>query len=136
MTDRLTEIRQRLEKATKGPWEYEYSGSGDYEIHSKAFERRGDRTLAKLWRSYTDSGEYFALDNADANFIANSKADVEFLLQEINSLTAKLEKAKEALETPCPACSRMQEQAASQGIFIYSEACSKCQVCNRILSQL
>lgn len=97
MTDRLTEIRQRLEKATKGPWEYEYSGSGDYEIHSKAFERRGDRTLAKLWRSYTDSGEYFALDNADANFIANSKADVEFLLQEIDTLTERLEEAKEAV---------------------------------------
>jgi hypothetical protein len=70
---RLDEIRERLEKATKGEWQrrndilaYCFIMAGDQKI-------LGDATVAYPSRQR----------GADADYIAHSKADIAFLLSEI-----------------------------------------------------
>lgn len=67
--DRINEIRERASKATDGPWESGYYGSVCLKSGYKLCNVEGQ---------------------ANADFIAHSRSDIEFLLSEIDRLTSLL----------------------------------------------
>ena len=78
---RLQEIRNRLVEATEGDWEHDKTNSaGDFCIYAKG-----------SGKGVVGSSEWIWLSDANAKFIANSKSDVQFLLDEIENLAKQLE---------------------------------------------
>jgi hypothetical protein len=81
-TRRLAEIKERAEKATKGPWIKSDSYTGDegtFEVGPGEFD-----TVAHV-RQGSDDVPGNAEDNAD--FFAHSRSDIPFLLAEIERLS-------------------------------------------------
>ena len=79
--DRLTEIRQRTEAATDGPWER--FDTPDYaEIHVLGGKEAGFLPVALADEAY------------NADFIAHSRDDMEYLLSEVTELTELLNASK------------------------------------------
>lgn len=69
-TQRLSEIKERAEKATVGPWRSEADEQGHFV------------TVFNY-----DHGEYFAVsDKADAEFVAHARQDVPDLIAEVERL--------------------------------------------------
>lgn len=83
MNERIEAIRERTEKATEGPWyagtEYEQSRRGNF----VASKENGHIVVAE--QDYTDC----VLETEDAEFIANAREDIPYLLSEIERLIAK-----------------------------------------------
>jgi hypothetical protein len=86
----LEELKRIAEAATPGNWGYSYDGSGDFSINTDAFEHTGDRCIASLWRSYTDSGKLYK--DGDAAFIAAANP------QTVLSLIDRIERLRSALD--------------------------------------
>ena len=83
--DRLTEIRQRTEAATDGPWER--FDTPDYaEIHVSGGKEAGFSPVALADEAY------------NADFIAHSREDILYLMSEIDRLKALLDKANNRAE--------------------------------------
>ena len=99
MSDRLSEIQSRVDKATKGPWSW-YDQSSDekksYEApepgateqeEMKVFFNASLRTVWEEKRSGFDLPVFIAeaeeTFRADADFIANAREDVPYLLKRI-----------------------------------------------------
>jgi len=110
---RVDEIRERLRKATPGPWEcdapeedddvFDYHGNGGSEVVTKAFGREDNRV-----RDYGHSrgdficdlndGEYHMYRSAEEQFatadlIANAPSDIDYLLSELDRVTRERDKA-------------------------------------------
>jgi hypothetical protein len=84
-TDRLREIRERLAKATPGPWKHQiWTTRGDC--------RRPDAAL------HVVEGPPPSLRFEDAQLIANAPADLAFLLGEVSRLDAENAELRAALE--------------------------------------
>lgn len=75
----IKEIRERWEKATRGPW-YQHTRFPEA-IHSRV-----DDEIVIEAGSFTD---------ANLEFIANSWSDIEFLLGEVERLNKLLQEAQE-----------------------------------------
>ena len=84
MNDRIEEIRERLGKATPGPWGTKYVVNNDEdweytEIVHDYTTRNGD-----VWPNQVLA--CVDLNEHDGDFIANAPADVAFLLAEVERL--------------------------------------------------
>lgn len=77
---RIDEIRARLEKATPGPWTVVANSSGGATL----VRGGGD------WKAHEQT-HLQIVPKCDAEFIAHSRADVEYLLAEIARLQQELE---------------------------------------------
>jgi hypothetical protein len=95
--NRREEIRRRLNAATLGPWKaHDFGYPGEQEpssivIHTGEFNWRdiqdGDFIVTTpLWDRQEDD---------DAQFIANSREDVEYLLDELDSKDVEIARLKE-----------------------------------------
>lgn len=78
----INEIRERLNKATQGPWTF--AGESVCEIWA------GDNNV--VVGSTMDGGGI--MFDCDGDFIANAPEDIKFLLDEIEKLNAELETCK------------------------------------------
>lgn len=99
MSERIEEIRERLGKATPGPWEVEAMDAGHsrYEMNVWITEKSAGDVVCDmdgLARSHNEKYDDDGYD--DAAFIANAPADVAFLLDEVERL--EREKANLARE--------------------------------------
>lgn len=84
--DRTEEIRERLSKATKGPWVYDKSrDTHDSCIHTAdAKEEYGYIGTGR--GCVVGSSEWIWIEDADGEFIAHARSDIEYLLAEIDRL--------------------------------------------------
>lgn len=89
--EEITQIRERAEKATEGPWQYNGIG-GVFSAHAVSYHYAWKNT--KEICSLND-GEYIENQNEenDANFIAHAREDIPKLLAEIERLRELLNKA-------------------------------------------
>lgn len=88
-TEREAQIRERLSKATPGPWEHRLDSNYKKEPHAGSiWQDAGGYWLAKI----EDDGPN---DLADAELIANAPADLQFLLSELSSVRSALERAEQ-----------------------------------------
>jgi hypothetical protein len=95
----LAEIRERLEKATPGPWVNEGDVVADEQSIVVGVESYNWRFIAHI-NSDTDDGletPPISPEEAKANaeFIANAPTDIAFLLDEFASLRSQLEARQE-----------------------------------------
>lgn len=113
--EEIARLKGIAEKATPGPWEFEYTGSGDYCIHTKAFDRRGDREIANLWRSYTDSGAFFK--EGDPEFIATFSPSTVLKLLSALEMGLKLLDSLSHKDEYCIASESQEYMNGSQQAF-------------------
>ena len=92
--ERLAEIREREQAATKGPWGTYYDGKGAYTIQfgcrvslDAGFTSDGD--IATLHGEHGDGQTY-----ANADFVARAREDVRDLLAELDRLRAERDDLK------------------------------------------
>lgn len=91
MKHRIAEIKDRLEKATPGPW-------------IAVGKNRNDGHQVVVAGEYTNEGEpdmwidvvYSADEVADADFIAGAPEDIRFLLSEVERLEKRIIHLKKA----------------------------------------
>lgn len=107
--DRVRAIREREQKATKGPWEV--VAADDYYISAEAYPVQDraryvhdntDKALAMVGNQTEDCGE------ANSKFIANARADIPYLLSLVEELKGQVA-AKE------------KERGQWQALFMESE---------------
>lgn len=84
--DRINEIRERASKATKGVWVVELYKADGWEGHYGVKSQSGV-TIVPAHCSWDGFGHGASKNNAD--FIAHSKSDIEYLLSEIDRLKAE-----------------------------------------------
>jgi hypothetical protein len=89
--NRLEEIKARAEKATRGPWKAPLKDLGEAE-----FTERNEFYFDHSFEAYPPLGEagpvFVAASVEDADFIANARADIPWLIAEIERLHAELDK--------------------------------------------
>lgn len=87
-TEMIAAIRERAERATPGPWQWEMLRRGVM----------GADTLVAMavWGDEVTE-QYIAISDADAEFIAHAREDIPKLLAEIERLQAELKYYKYAL---------------------------------------
>lgn len=90
MTDRLSEIRARLEKATPGPWYWKDDRDSSYLSDEKGMTILDDGSACGEYNQTIDP------KGPDADFIANARTDLEWAVQEIERLNKVI--AKELTE--------------------------------------
>lgn len=108
--DRLASIKERLNKATPGPWfDVEYSVSTDPEV-SGGYHKRNDEVICN-----TDDGEYVNNPNFrnDTAFIANSRADIEYLLQRLERYETLIKQAKDKAQIIASHCAYCADSGRS-----------------------
>ncbi|WP_331756710.1 hypothetical protein [Streptomyces decoyicus] len=94
--DRLAEIREREQDATKGPWGTHYDGQGTYTVQS------GCRL--SLATGFTSDGDIATLHGngqtfLDATFIARARRDVPALLAELDRVRAERDAFADRVDT-------------------------------------
>lgn len=104
--ERVSAIRERLEKATKGPW---YQGS-----HAQPEPPTPDAVeLSRLLCCFEDEGEPRFWDwEGDGEFVANAREDLPWALERIEKLEAALRCAMNNLDSDAEACSCCEEMRA------------------------
>ena len=81
MSDRLSEIRARAEAATPGPWVAEREDDYEWTVVGSTYEPDCRYVIA-------DCG--FDSPQSNATFIAHARADIPYLLAEVERLRAAL----------------------------------------------
>ena len=96
MTDRIEEIKARCEAATKGPWEVIEKGNSvlSHSVVTVAFDSEPQVNIC--------SGISPRKNNSD--FIAHSREDIPYLLDEIERLTKERDAAVEDCNGYCASC--------------------------------
>jgi len=105
MTSQLEEITQREAKATPGPWGGYHIG---LHIPGGSLEYHGLGRQVQLWRQDADGPIVFDSicvceiglhrnDEANAEFIAHSRQDIPYLLNELLGLRRRLEAAEKVI---------------------------------------
>lgn len=90
-TARLTDIRERVQAATEGPWvAVAGEGPNDWPIVCPDGSALGEYLCAS-----PDDGVRGGHSEADAEFIAAARADVPWLLAEVERLTAERDRARD-----------------------------------------
>jgi hypothetical protein len=94
MTERLAQIRQRCEAATPGPW------LGDTIRGYIKYEMRGPGGELVLAVNHKEGNFGFIGANkiADRTFVLHSRADIEWLLDRVDSLMAGQDEERARLE--------------------------------------
>lgn len=92
--EQLNAIKERVAKATFGPWEYDNEERGIW--NSGGFNYLGTVTLSHI----------------DAEFIANAREDVPALVAEVERLQAVYKEAVEAVDWRIKLISQLTEQSA------------------------
>lgn len=82
---RIEEIRERCEKATKGPWRVDYD-KRSYGCHQIVYTNGDGHTMTICFMATPAE-----LTEDDARFMASGRADIPFLLAEIDRLKQALE---------------------------------------------
>lgn len=82
MTDRLKDIRARLEAATPGPWSWKEVG----DVEERVFWILRPGVLISAETDGTPGGD--EIDRANASLIAHSPADIEYLLGIVEAAAA------------------------------------------------
>ncbi len=89
MTDRLEQIKARMEAATPGPWESQIPNLVVAPDSPEGW-----------WGEVADlSGTYFHRQEEDLEFIAHSIADVEWLVSEVERLRLAVNQTLDYLES-------------------------------------
>lgn len=91
--ERLEEIRKRAEKATPGPWRAVSTADGDTDGAAWV----GTERSVSLAQGY--DGEF--LHRPDAEFMANAREDIPWLLAEVARTQGALEQLTEGHEADC-----------------------------------
>lgn len=93
--EQLQAIKDRAEKATLGPWDFE-----------RGIKERGDRRPAVIEYFDYDYGEWFIhgdISNLnDAEFIAHAREDIPKLVAEVERLKSAIAEAISDIETISP----------------------------------
>lgn len=100
MNDRIQEIRDRLDSATNGNWEV--TDLGDIHItteHRVEGDKHVAHWIAEMYVDDCDDEQEVERAHNDAFFIANSKADIAYLLSEVERLQGLMELAKDTVES-------------------------------------
>lgn len=118
MSDRLTEIRERLDKATPGPWEY---GTGDF-CHETGWTI-GHRVNHVL---------LYADFEADAALAAHAPEDIAWLLAERDHLAAKVARVEAEVSEHW---SYMTSRSAKFGRTGSECVCGECRVMRVLLAE-
>ena len=93
MIERLDEIRKRMVAATPGPWEAPLKDLGGVESF-QAVDFYFDHSF-EAYPPLGFSGPLFvASDKENADFIAHSREDIQYLVEHIAPLLEKLTKAE------------------------------------------
>lgn len=99
---RLDEIRERCEKATKGPWQTKQHDVGDEEycwVADEIIVANGRKVVANEGGLAPANQEWQREQiNADSEFIAHARTDIPYLLELASSLRAQLDAAKNEIE--------------------------------------
>ena len=106
MKDSLEEIKERLERATPGPWRYggyirgkDKFNSQDFVVSETAKVRcRGEEEekLVCLSPNYESKG--FSNGENDMVFIANAPSDIEWLIEEVERLQKAINRIENIIE--------------------------------------
>lgn len=90
---RLREIQERTEKATEGPWDAHYCSFVKREepesacgIQSRGFCEEHDTSYPDICGDASYDECHHVMDADDAEFIANARVDIPFLLELVNRL--------------------------------------------------
>ena len=84
MSERIDEIRERLDKATPGPWKATYEAADDWvSITGQGFYDGGH------WMTCPEVATCEGIVGPDADLIANAPADLAWLLGEVERLSAE-----------------------------------------------
>lgn len=93
--ERLAEIRERADKATKGPWEFSDGKSKRCDAFNRNYLRGGDSAIVidavDISYDYTDSENFLVIEPEDQAFIAHARQDIPDLLAEIERLKLVIE---------------------------------------------
>ena len=96
MTDRLTEIRERAEAATPGPWSWLW-------LHAAGFVAQCDLpphdiTSRDIWLGSETPLIADDVSDGDGSFIAHARQDIPFLLDQIAERDARIERQGESID--------------------------------------
>lgn len=93
-TDRLTEIEQRLDAATPGPWTSDLSavefGQGPFDDCGASVMDANEEYVVMGGQQDEQGGAVGVIKNADADFIAHSRSDMEWLIERLSTYEAAL----------------------------------------------
>ncbi len=99
--DRLAQIEARAEKATKGPWRFEFRPSVKrHKLNPDVMVRDASVLIGAVApghqiRATPPGGSY---PSADGEFIANAREDVPWLLAELRTFQQQLEERDEEIQ--------------------------------------
>lgn len=93
---RIAEIHARCEAATPGPWEWGVCNESWGEVEAESL--KGVITLKDDYPGYPECGEHLIMElsKPDADFIAHSREDVPFLLDQLAERDREIERLREA----------------------------------------
>jgi len=109
--DRLSEIRDRCDAATPGPWWWSLS---DLRVVVWGGAQDGNAATGK--QIVVDGDEDFDCCPENAEFITNAREDIPYLLERLNIATARAEKA-EAENRWIPVSERMPKDPGWYQVF-------------------
>ena len=104
---KFEKIKARLQSATPGPWEV------DLLMHTYYAIRIVDPRMSDGYRriAYTRMLTYPSIDGkADAEFIAGSRQDIEYLIKKVESLVEHLRAIQWGGNGMCPDCCSRREE--------------------------
>lgn len=92
MTDRIAEIEERMSKATPGQWQIDHGGMPQDSGFSISSKGEGEHP----WHLVCERWPCSELDYrpADAQFIANARDDIAYLLAALKSKNAECERLR------------------------------------------
>jgi hypothetical protein len=125
---RIAEIEARCELATPGPWEWRYNSRNDYGVEAESL--KGVITLEDIYLGYPECGEHLIMDigTPDADFIAQSREDIPYLLSQLAERDKEIERLREAItsvhesldfaDTQRQSCKNYTELAINNGLAL------------------
>lgn len=93
---RLSEIKRRVERATKGEWKVEPMGSQISILSRELVVALIRKTTA--WKNETERELRIKQSTADAELIAHAPADLQYLMERLERAEAELGQIMETLE--------------------------------------
>lgn len=91
-TDRLSGIKERLAKATPGPWKI--CSDGRIDVHVSIEEEENTCTTIAEFDDDGYSGKLFLANRNDIDLVAHAPQDIADLLEEVERLREELSKKK------------------------------------------
>lgn len=120
--ERIAEIEERCEKATKGPWEAREEFDG-YPTYTRVGALQGAycRTLARTQALYGRSHVPTSECEANADFIAHTREDIPYLLAEVKRQAEEIASVEESAECMEREITALQNQRNRQAQKIIAQ---------------